>query len=91
LEVLGLIKKSSKGWTPTDDHIQLESQSYLNLTNHTNWRNHAITTLHNPRKEDTHYTAALSLSKADFKSLRQDIIGFLDIRVGLSPLQKTKC
>ncbi len=74
--------------------IHLDSHSLQIARHHQNWRLQAFRHYENPGKEETFYTAAVTLSEADVAKIREMIISFISTSNDLirnSPSEKLYC
>lgn len=68
----GLAKSETDGsFLPTEHHTLLGSDAPLISKRHTNWRIRAITSLDHARREDLHFSSAISVSKSDAARIRE--------------------
>ena len=67
----GIARETADGYTPTDAHIYLKGDSPLISKYHSGWRVHVLQSLDLIRKEDLHYSAAVTLSAVDYQKVRE--------------------
>ncbi|MCM2324803.1 MAG: hypothetical protein NDJ90_16205, partial [Oligoflexia bacterium] len=60
-----------KGYVTTETRIHLGNDSPLIGKLHANWRLHTLQSLDRKNPEDLHYSAAVTLSHADFTAVRE--------------------
>jgi uncharacterized protein (TIGR02147 family) len=70
LENIGLIKKQGATYVPGVQQIRLGKDSHHILKHHTNWRLQALQSLDREQLEELHYSAVVSLSKADVLKIK---------------------
>ncbi len=71
LNALGLVKPTATGYTIGETRIHLPPNSPLISKHHTNWRVEGIKSLERQNPADLHYSAVVSLSKADTEKIRE--------------------
>ena len=85
---IGVVKESGGKLGPGPSHVHLGNQSEIILKHHSNWRMHALSELQFLDREDVHYSACLSLSRADVFRVKESILQNLKANVGL--IEKSK-
>lgn len=73
----GVVKKVEGGLHVGDAQIRLGNHSYLVVQHHANWRNKAIESLERETLTDLHYSAVVTLSRADVLKLKDSILEFM--------------
>ncbi len=70
----GLIRETAKGYETTDTQIHVGTDSPLIGRMHSNWRLHTMQTLDRKNVDDLHYSAAVTLSEADYHKVREILL-----------------
>src|SRR5262249_7417410 len=74
LEALGLVTRSKSRWMPTKNNVQLSTDSGMAAIHHVNWRTKITDRIQFRNPEDLHYTGLHTLSRADFKKIKAQLL-----------------
>jgi uncharacterized protein (TIGR02147 family) len=95
LENMGLLKRDGSTVVATDKNIHINSDSPWNISYHNIWRNLANQKMQlDPSHRGVHFTTLYSLSEADYKKLREMVLGFIHATRDVvlpSPEEKIVC
>jgi uncharacterized protein (TIGR02147 family) len=67
----GLAKRDGENFLTTNKHVHLKKDSPYIERLHSNWRVHTLQTLEKRNPEDLHYSSVVTISKADFDTIRE--------------------
>lgn len=70
LEGMELVKKVKNKWEPTKQNIHLSNTSWMAAIHHIGWRTKIAERIQFRNPEDLHYTGVHSLSRQDFKKIK---------------------
>ena len=70
LEQWQLVQKVKNKWEPTKNNVHLANHSWMSGFHHTNWRTKMCDKIQFQNPEDLHYTGVHSLSRNDFKKIK---------------------
>jgi uncharacterized protein (TIGR02147 family) len=70
LEALNLVKKTSSKWQPTKNNVHLTNESWMAAIHHIHWRMKISDRIQFRNPEDLHYTGVHTLSRSDFKKIK---------------------
>jgi uncharacterized protein (TIGR02147 family) len=87
LKIQILVEKGDK-IIPGPKHVHLSNDSELILKHHANWRQHTIAKLQFLNKDDLHYSASMSLSKADAFRIKESMLE--NLKQNLCIIEKSK-
>jgi uncharacterized protein (TIGR02147 family) len=71
LAELGLVKKENSTWSPTKANIHLANQSWMASIHHSSWRVRSAQRIQFRDPHELHYTGVHSLSRKDFKVIKE--------------------
>jgi plasmid maintenance system antidote protein VapI len=71
---IGVLKNEDNRLSPGPRHVHLNNDSEMILKHHSNWRLHCLSNLQFIDKEDLHYSAALSISRAGAFQVKDAIL-----------------
>ncbi|MGZ3747947.1 MAG: DUF4423 domain-containing protein, partial [Pseudobdellovibrionaceae bacterium] len=74
LEALDLVKKSKNKWEPTKNNVHLTNESWMAAIHHINWRTKITDRIQFRSPEDLHYTGIHTLSRKDFKKIKNQLL-----------------
>ena len=74
LERLGFVRREKNQWLPTKDNVHLSNHSWMAAVHHLNWRTKITDQIQFRRNEDLHYTGVHSLSRSDFKKIKERLL-----------------
>lgn len=74
LENLELVKKSKNNWEPTKNNVHLANESWMAAIHHINWRTKITDRIQFRNPEDLHYTGIHTLSRSDFKKIKNQLL-----------------
>lgn len=74
LEALDLIKKNKNKWEPTKNNVHLTNDSWMATIHHINWRMKIADRIQFKNQEDLHYTGIHTLSRSDFKKIKDQLL-----------------
>ncbi|RYZ95970.1 MAG: DUF4423 domain-containing protein, partial [Proteobacteria bacterium] len=77
LEKIGMIERKGDRFGPSSQMVHLGSDSTNIVKHHLNWRLRAMRSIEESGASGTHYSAALSLSRADALRIKQILIDSL--------------
>ncbi len=77
LEQMELVKKEKSQWLPTKNNVHLSSKSWMANIHHINWRTKITDQIQFNHEEDFHYTGIHTLTRSDFKKIRQRLQDYL--------------
>ena len=75
---LGVLVSRAGEFHPGPRHVHLGGDTPLIIKHHTNWRLHTTANLQFAERNDVHYSACVSLSKADVLKIRESILKNLE-------------
>lgn len=78
---LGVLQLEKGFLKPGSHHVHLGTETELVLKHHSNWRLHTLQRLQFLNKEDLHYSACVSLSKADAFKVKEALLQCLKEQV----------
>lgn len=78
LEESGIVKRDGLKYVPGPVNLFLGADHSMIRAHHTHWRMQAIRSLENRDPEDTHYSAVVTVKRADFNLIRKHILTFLE-------------
>jgi uncharacterized protein (TIGR02147 family) len=78
LEKMKLVSPAKGGWATTGNYTYLPNFSPMTSANHMNWRQRALENVQSMDETALHYSAAFTLSQADFFELKELIVEFIE-------------
>ena len=72
LEKMGLVIQKGKGWQVAESDLHVPKASKLNIANHVNWRQRAISDIQIGEEDSLHYTAVHALAVKDIPKIRRE-------------------
>lgn len=90
----GLLIKKGRTYDFGENVIHVSHDSPFAVKHHANWRIKALQSMDRHKDDCLHYSAPMSLSEADVKKIREDLLQFIQKqtkRAAASPSEKTMC
>jgi uncharacterized protein (TIGR02147 family) len=78
LNTFKFVKKVGQTWQANVDDLHLPDFSFMNDTNHSNWRLEALKDLQRKNAESVHYSSVFSISANDYNQIKSDVLILLE-------------
>jgi len=89
-----LLKKTTKGWSVTENKIHLPRTSPMTEANHSHWRQRALFNIQSQDASALHYSLVFALAPQDLETLKEMVRSFLETThqiIGPSQSQELAC